>query len=332
MTIIVDASTFQFSVNRDDVIRLAMTDCGALGVGEDMAPEDVDYCADKLNMLVKQWQGSGDFAPGLKMWARKRADLFLQVNKSVYELGPSGDHWAQSADWHSTTLAVAANAAAGTITVSSAVGIQNGLVIGVLLNNGQSHWTTVNSAPVGSVVTLSGVMPTGARAGKTVYFYSANAVRPLQLLSVNARDANNQEIPLLPMNLEDYEALPAKADSLTTGTPSRYYYESQLSEGLLFLDRFPADATSYPLLHVVYLSPIQDLILSTDTPDYPQQWYRALAAQLAMDIAPGFQLPATKELAALRNDAVMTARNFDPDTTALYFQPGADDYTSGRSW
>jgi len=74
----------------------------------------------------------------------------------------------------------------------------------------------------------------------------------------------------------------------------------------------------------VYLTPLSDFNNSTDTPDYPQQWYRALAAQLALDIAPGFHVPVTTEMTMLRNDAVTIARNQDGERTAVYFQPGLD--------
>lgn len=326
MTTVADFTTFVFSVNRDDIIRLAMTDCGALGVGEDIAPEDLAYCSDKLNMLVKQWQGTSDFAPGLKMWSRKRADLFLQIDKVAYQLGPSDEKWVPDGGLTTTALTVAAAASASTITVADASSINAGTKIGILLSSGASHWTAATAEPTGLLVPLLSAMPSTAAVGAAVYLYESNAVRPLQILSAVLRNNNNQETPLSPMTLEEYEALPAKADPNTTGTAHRYYYESQITSGVLYLDVYPANVAIDQRLHIVYLSPIEDLIVSTDTPDYPQNWYRALAAQLAMDIAPGFQLPASKELMALRNDAVSIARNQDPDTSRAYFQAYLEDF------
>jgi len=328
MTVVVDPSTYVFTVNRNDVIRLAMTDCGCLGVGEEIAAEDLDYCADKLNMLVKQWQGTSDFAPGLKMWARKRADLFLETTKSSYLLGPSGDHWVTSGSWASAVTTAASAAAAVTLTVSAATvtDVVNGNTIGILLASGVAHWTTVSGTPTGTTITIAAALPSAAASGTKIFYYQTAAQRPLQILAAMVRDSNNHDTPLAAMTLNQYELVRAKADSNTTGTPAAYYYEAQLGNGRLYLNLFPANLATYPYLHVVYLSPIQDLVLSTDTPDYPQNWYRALAAQLAMDIAPGFQIPASKELIALRNDSVQIARNHDPDVTRLYFQPYADDY------
>jgi hypothetical protein len=331
MSILTDFSTFTFTVNRDDVIRLAMTDAGVLGVGEDISAEDLSYCADKLNMLVKQWQGTSDFAPGLKMWARKRADLFLQIGKIAYQLGPTGDKWVREGYWESTTITVAAAAAATTITVADPSDILTGTKIGILLSSGASHWTSANGAPAGAVVTLLAAMPSAAAAGSRVFIYEQATTRPLQLLSVLARNSNNQDRQLIPLTLDEYQALPSAADTNSKGDPLAFYYEAQLGNGMLYLDRYPADVVHNPYLHIVYLSPIEDLVMSTDTPDYPQNWYRALAAQLAMDIAPGFQVPASKELIALRNDAVLIARNHDPDVSRLFFQPYAEDFIDGRN-
>lgn len=329
MTFVVDTNTDSFTVNRDDVIRLAMQDCGQLGVGEQMAPEDVSYCADKLNMLVKQWQGTGDFAPGLKTWSRKRADLFLQTTKSVYLLGPEGDNWVTSGAWASTTLTAAAAQGALVINVVSTAGLSFGYTIGVYLDSGNTHWTSV-AASTATTVTMSAGLLGAASIGATVTFYTNPARRPLQILTAILRDENNQDVPLSPLTLQEYEALPSKTDAQTNGDPYMYYYEAQLVNGVLYLDRFPNDTRKY--LHVVYLAPVADINLATDTFDYPQQWFRALAAQLAVDIAPGFQIPISQELIALRNDAVAIARNFDGEVSALYFQPYADDYASTRSY
>lgn len=67
-----------------------------------------------------------------------------------------------------TTLSVAAAAAATTITVVSATGIATGDNIGILLDDDTTHFTSVNGAPVGSVVTLTAAMPSAAAIGKNV--------------------------------------------------------------------------------------------------------------------------------------------------------------------
>lgn len=329
--------SYTFSVNRNEIITQAMCDAGVLGVGEQIAPEDLVFCTTKLNMLVKQWQGTADFAPGLKMWSRKRADLFLETSKSSYALGASGsEHWVTTDSWSTAQLQAGSAAAAGSITVTAAqaLAIADGDNIGIILSDQSSHWTTVNGTPIATTVLLDDVLPSSASVGAAVYSYPATsvAVRPLSLLSVVLRDRQDVDMPMNEMLLEQYEAIPTKNDTDTGGTPQAYYYEAQLTNGVLYLDCFPNDIFGFPYLHVVYLSPIADFNASTDTPDYPQNWYRALAAQLAVDIAPGFQVPATPELVALRNDAVAIARNQDPDMSGMYFQPYLDERARSRDF
>lgn len=67
-----------------------------------------------------------------------------------------------------TTLSVAAVSTDTTITVASATGISSGDNIAVLLDDGTTHFTTVNGAPSGSVVTLTAAMPGAAAIGNDV--------------------------------------------------------------------------------------------------------------------------------------------------------------------
>src|SRR5712664_1839273 len=118
------SGTVSFSLNRDDIIKQAMEDCGALGIGEIASDDDLQKVAKKLNIMVKQWMGTVDFAPGLKVWSRKDGNLFLSTTTGTYTLGPGGNGWATS--FTQTTLGAAASAGASTITVTSAANIANG--------------------------------------------------------------------------------------------------------------------------------------------------------------------------------------------------------------
>src|SRR5262252_6133202 len=88
------SGTFVFTVNAADIVREMMLNIGAIGESETPTAQEYNDCLRKLNMLVKQWMGKQDFAPGLKMWTRQRADLFLGYSQYQYRLGPTGDHWA----------------------------------------------------------------------------------------------------------------------------------------------------------------------------------------------------------------------------------------------
>ena len=314
-----------FSVTRDQIIQDAMFDAGALGVGESVNDNDLQFCSRRLNMMAKQWQGRQDFAPGLKMWSRKRGNLFLSATTGQYTVGPGGTGWATSFTQLTTTAA--ASAGASTVLVSSITGLSSGDNIGIVLDSLAIQWTTINGAPSGSTVTLTNVLTGSAASGNTVYTYptTSQARRPLEIVTVLCRDQNQNDVPIYKMTVQEYEALPTKAQPSSPTDVTAIYYEAQLGNGILYTDAgAAADCNKY--LHMVYLSPIEDFNAATDTPDYPQEWYLALVTGLAVNIAPAFQLPVTAEMKSNFATALAIAQQSNAETSALFFQKGQDDY------
>ena len=60
------SGSFDFVVNRDDLIEEALQQCGKLGDHESPTSDQLTSCSRTLNMLIKAWN-----AEGLKLWANK---------------------------------------------------------------------------------------------------------------------------------------------------------------------------------------------------------------------------------------------------------------------
>ena len=151
-----------FSVSRDVIIVEAMQYIGALGQEESPSAADISDCSRALNMLVKQHQGSADFAPGMKMWSRKRHVLFMNGSNQL-ALGGFGDPSA------ATGLAVSkltgTEAASQTaIGVVSEANFTVGGSAGVVLDTGAIHWATVINKSAGNVDIAPGI-PSQATVG-----------------------------------------------------------------------------------------------------------------------------------------------------------------------
>jgi hypothetical protein len=249
------------------------------------------------------------------------------LSTGQYSLGPSGTGWATSFTQLTTT--VAAVAGASTITVSSATGLSSGDNIGIVLNSLAIQWTTINGAPAGNVVTLTATLTGAVASGNVVYTYptTSQARRPLEIVTVSIRDQDKNDVPIYKMTVQEYEALPTKVQTASPTDITGVYYEAQLTNGILYTDA-PAAADCRKYLHIVYLSPIEDFDAATDTPDYPQEWYLALVAGLAVNIAPAFQLPVTQDMKASFISALTIAQQSNPETTALFFQKGEDGYAA----
>lgn len=330
------SGSYTFSVTRDDIIRTAMMDIGALAEGENPTAQEVTDCARKLNMLVKQWMGNTDFAPGLKVWTRKRADLFLQQNQYVYQLGQTGaDNWVDSTtglvypqNFGQTTLSAAAAQGATVLQVPltsqlnilDKIGIQNGSGI---------FWTTIANIGAGTVTIPAPGLPAAIVSGAYVWNYTTLGIRPVVLVTALLRDVYANDTPLrIIQTVEEYEALPTKTATTNIGDPTAVFYEShfrnQAPYGRLYLDvGCPQDITKR--IHCVYLAPVQDFVNPGDAPDYPQQWYRPLVYGLGREIAGMFDCAWTADLQQNLTDSLAIAKQTDPENTNVYFQVAGEE-------
>lgn len=315
------SGTYSFSVTRDDIINLAMLSIGKLGENETATAQETADCSLLLNAMCKQWMGKQDFAPGLKMWTRRRGNLFLSSSAGVYDIGPSGDNWTDD-NYLSFRLTTANAGGSPTLNVGSTTGVTNGDYLVVELDNGDIFSSTVLSH-TGSAITANASLTSSAAASNYVWTFTSKQTRPLTLETAVLRDINNNDIPLRFMTVKDYEFLPSKANPQYLSDPGAVYYEAQLTNGVLYLDVGGcADVTKH--IHIVYLEPVQDFNNPLDNPEYPQQWYMALAWGLAKQICPMFNAPWTQEMQANFADSMAMAKETEPETESLYFQPNAE--------
>lgn len=330
------SESYTFSVTQADVIKQSMLDNGVLSEGELPTGQEFADMSRKLNMLVKQWMGNTDFAPGLKVWTRRRATLFLGNTQYTYRLGQTGDHWVESTtglsypqQYGQRTVVTTTAAGQLVLPVSSVVGLNINDYVGVLLGS-DIFWSRVVGinavAPLS--LTLATPLPQIAQAGGASYVwnYTKKAVRPLTIITAVLRDIYANDIPLDFLTVQRYESLPTKVSPTNIADPTSLLYESQFKNqepnGRLYLDVGGAqDVTKN--IHAVFLAPVQDLLRPGDAVDYPQQWYRALCWGLARDSCGMFDVPWSQTNESNYTDSLAIARQMDPETTDVYFEPNA---------
>ena len=311
------SGSVDFNVNALTLLNGAYSNIGVKSAERALSAYQVELGLQKLNLLVKQWQGNNDFAPGFKVFSRKRAYVFLQKNQASYALGSTGDH--ATGAYVTTTISATEAAAQTVLSVVSSTGMTAADNIGIELDTGFIQWTTVSSTGVGTVTIPATGLTSQASIGNRVFSYTTKMYRPLEILTASLRDSDDNDNPMGAMDLYEYESIPNK---LSEGTPARQYYETQRTNGVMYLDVTPDDVTN--VIRLVYLSPVEDLDITTDDLDYPQHWYRALEAQLSLDLCLPFNRPVTDALKAVLQSSIAIAQNADPQTTQVYFQPGVD--------
>ena len=315
------SDSYDFSITRNDIFQDALEYIGVLGEGIPITAEQQDKCNRALNMLVQQISTDADFSPGKKVWARKRAYLFLQKDQVEYDLGPAGDHCADS--YASTTLTASAAGGATSLTVDSIAGISDADNIGIYLDDGTMHWDTVNGTPSGSTVTLTTGIASAASSDARVFAYTSKIQRPQRILSVVRRNIDGDDSILNEIiDLSAYEAI---SDKDTEGAPTDYLPEAMVDSYRIILNVAPEDLED--VLRITYHRPLSDFDAASDTPDFPKVWYRYLVAQLAIDVAPKFSRPVSQDLKDIRDDARAVATHEYPENTVTYFEPDRlEDY------
>lgn len=317
------SGSYSFSVSRDDIIRQALLNIGKLDPDETPNARMTADCATVLNMMCKQWMGKADFAPGLKVWTRKRGHVFLSNLTGQYTLGPaSTTGWTNN--YTPTTLTAATAAASPVLNVAAATGIATGYYVGVQQTDGSLFWSTVLSV-VGLVVTLNAPLPVGASSGAQIFAFQTIAQQPLYIETAILRDQylNDIDIRIL-RTAQDYDMLPNKANPAFQSDPTAIYYESGLGQaGTLYID-YGASSDVTKHIVITYMEPVQDFINPTDTPYYPQEWYLALCWGLGKLICPQYNRVWTELMESNATAAMTIARHKDAEVTTLFFQPGVE--------
>lgn len=304
------SGSVDFSMNRDEIIAAALENIGAYGAGETIAPADIATCSTRLNMMVKAWM-----AQGIHLWAMREATLFLSVGTQSYSLGATGTHCTDT--YVHTTLTADAASGATSIAIDSASGMSASDNVGVALDDGTIHWTTISGAP-GTTTTLASGLASAASSGAVVFSYATKINRPQRIQSAYRRDISNADIPVRMISREEYADL---SNKFSTGKVIQAYYDPQLTNGVLHV--WPAPDLATDVVRFWYERVLEDFDAVTDTPDFPIEWAEALVASLSHRIAPAYGI-SPQERQLLLQDAQMkldVAIDYDREITPVLFQP-----------
>ena len=267
------SGSVNFSVTRDDIIKHALLKIGATAADETPSAADVSDAAFSLNMMIKAWN-----ANGLQLWLQKRATLFLAKTTHQYSLGPTGGHATHS--YTRTTLSAAEAAGQTILSVTSESGMTVADYIGVVLDDGTLHWSTISSL---ATLTIAVALPSAAASGNSVYFYTTKMHRPLRILYAWLHNVlTNADTPL--EMIKDRELYFRIYDKTNDTNPTRIYYDPQLTDGVLYTNYEQTNVNE--TLEMSYHRPIEDFDVATDNPDFPQEWYEPLVYGLALRLAP----------------------------------------------
>lgn len=310
------SGSVNFSLSRNDIITEAVIQAGILGEEEAIQNSLLSRGNLLLNSLVKTYENSA-----LHIWKKSEATLFLQVDQSEYILGSgSTDHATES--YGST--AISADEASGqtVLSIDSNSDMSNGDYIGIELNDGTLHWSTIVSSTA-TTVTITDALTDDADVDNVVYFYTTKIDKPLDVYSIRRRTITTSTDITLgdALSYDDFQNLPNKT---TTGSVVQWHYQRKNSNGKLFV--WPAPANIDYALKITYAKPLEDFDTASDTPDFPQEWYLLLIKELAL-LMMGPSKRGSREYTTLFNEITLLKKEvLGFDTEKTYFKMKPDNF------
>lgn len=303
------------TTTRNQIIRKAALKVKAVGQGMTMTSAMIDDFALELNAMVKRWQ-----ADGIHIWTVTEATLFPQPEQTRYALGTgSTDHCTKT--WHSTELSADEASGQTVLSVASNSDMVNGDKIGIILDDGTFHWTTIVSSTSGSV-TITAALPDSASEGAKVFFYTSDIVRPIKVVDGRRYNiSDTAETPVMMVARRDYQGIPLKQNG---GSINQAFYDRQLNVGYLHLWGVPPAATE--LFKFTWHRPIETFEAAGDNPDLPEEWMQCLWYNLAKAVLPDFEVPAVqaREIKEQAAEYLDSMRGFDREDEAIFVQPALD--------
>ncbi len=312
------SGTYTFNLNTSEMIALAFQEINVYSLNKTIDSDDYLYALKKLNMMVKSWE-----TDGLKLWTRKQATLFPVLNQASYQLGnvSGSDHCTNS--YTATTTSASAISTATAIVVTSSTGFTATNPIGIELSDGTRQWTTISSV-VSTTINLNAALTGAVASGNTVVTYTSKINRPLRCIRGTTLDLDNSstETKMQFIGFDEYFDFPNKS---SPGRPTNAYYDRLINNGVsytgtLYLYNVPDNVNILPTF--TYHNSLQDMINSTDSLDFPQEWFYPIVKNLAADLAlPYGKITELQILQPQADKLKMTLENFDSDDTSLSMLP-----------
>jgi len=297
------SGTSTFSVTRDEIIKSSLRTLGVIGVGETPITEDYTNCSEALNIMIKSWAKKG-----FPLWVYNSVQVTMLTDLGVYPIGPT------AAYVYSVTITAGGSGypASGTLSFSSGAATATytstaGVISTITVTAGGNSYATTPT------VTFSGG---GTGAIGTVNLAGVTMPRPLRIIDAFIRNSEDIDTPLILISQQEYDILGNKASS---GIPNQLYYDNQLINGRLYVYNVPSENGD-----VVYLTTqrmFEDMTSSSNTFDFPQEWFQALkwglTAEIAIEYGVDIQLVPYYEQKAL--SYITEAFDWSVEESSVYF-------------
>lgn len=280
------SGSFDHSMTRTSLIEAALRKLGVLAEGQSASSNQLTYGAEALNNMLKAWGAD------LAVWYENLLYVYPNNDVTVMTVGPSGTaKCSLELGLTKLTAAAASSATALTVSVTSAIDVQGTTadsdVIGIELDSGNMHWTTISSGGGTASLVIASGLASAASSGNRVYFYTALPQRPVRIIDawiVNAVGQTRRDL-----QIEAVNQIRNHGSMTTEGSPVAYAWLPKLTNGELTIwPEFP-NGEEYLELRVQY--PFDDMDSASDTLAFDSIWFEAVVYNLALRLADEYTVP-----------------------------------------
>lgn len=301
-----------FNLARDQIIDMALEEIGIKTLNRIPTTAQVQQAAMRLNTMIKHWK-----IAGINLWKSEQGTLFTTVGQARYRLDGS----TASATQSYTAAAISTNAVSGatSLTLTSVSGSAIGYYVFIIQDNNTSLSATINNI-VGNTITISTALTDDVTSGNAIFIYQTKINRPEEISNVRTQLDSSIEIPCAIYSQDSYFSLAVKN---IQAIPNVAYYDKQLNYGDLYL--WPTPQTNTYFVNFTFQKQFDDFVSPINTPDFPQEWLRALYLNLAVDLLGpyGKNDQDYTRLIAIAKMALDECNSYDREDTSFYMQPAS---------
>jgi len=258
---------------------------GVFDKGETPSGDETADASQALNVLINEYAG----VHGADIFLRAEITLFIQEGQAAYSIGQGGDHATES--YVETTLSGSGGASDTALSVTSSAGMTAADHIGIKLDDGSIHWTTISTVNSSILVTVATGLASAAASGNAVYAYTTKAFRPYNIFAPYRRSSSGTDTIVRIVGEAEYRGLSTKASE---GVPNSIHYKASLTNGTLNV--WPTgDGQTDKLCFVAHYRP-DDFDSASDNAEFPLEWSSALIWGLAAELSPEYGLPEREQV------------------------------------
>ena len=191
--------------------------------------------------------------------------------------------------------------------------------VGFKSSNALREWNTVTRVISSTVLELKNVVVNTATANQTVLAYKAKPPRPMKINNQRSKNVLfDSEIPITAWSRQQYMQQTTKE---STGLPTQAYYNPELTDGRLYIWQTACDVNQ--IIMFTGDRPLEVFVETSDSPDFPSEWFNMLSWGLASELGPEYGISAKRQ--AVVDQKAMVARDraegWDEESGSLLIGP-----------